>query len=134
MNSRSNRKSSQPDAKPLIFVVDDEPLLLELAASLLEPLAFEVQTFRSAETALAAFSKADPRPVLLITDYAMHHMNGMEFIAECRRIRSAQKIILVSGTVDESIYQNSAAKPDYFLAKPYPAKKFVSLVESALAG
>jgi len=128
--------NSPPPREPgaSIFVVDDEPLLLELVATLLEPFGYEVKTFRDPATALQAFVSAQPRPELIVTDYAMHSMTGMDLIRECRRIRPEQKIILVSGTVDESIYRNAAAKPDRFLGKPYHAKRFVSTVQSVLAG
>ena len=58
--------------KPLLFVVDDEPLLLELAAALLEPAGYEVKTFRDPDAALQAFASAKPRPALIITDYAVN--------------------------------------------------------------
>ena len=109
-------------------------MLLEMAAMILEPLRFRVRTFRDAQTALAEFSAANPRPALIVTDYAMHSMTGMDLIRECRRIHPKQKIILLSGTVDESIYTNAEAKPDRFLAKPYQVSDFVTLVQSLAKG
>jgi len=117
-----------------IFVVDDEPMLLEMAVMILEPLHFRVRTFRDPQTALAEFSAANPRPALIVTDYAMHSMSGMDLIRECRRIHPKQKIILLSGTVDESIYTKAEVKPDRFLAKPYQVSDFVTLVQSLATG
>jgi CheY-like chemotaxis protein len=122
-----------PSAKPLIFVVDDEPLLLELAAALLEPAGFVVKTFRDPDAALQAFTAAKPRPDVVITDYAMHQMTGLDLIRGCRQINPKQKIILVSGTVDEDVYVYSRVKPDRFLAKPYQAKQLIGLVQALLA-
>jgi len=132
MNSSSNGSKSRNGGKPLIFVVDDEPLLLELASTLLGPLGYRIETFRDAESAVEAFASANPRPDLIVTDYSLHEMNGLQFIRECRRIDADQKILLVSGTVDETIFRNAAAKPDCFLAKPYPAKKFIGTVQALL--
>ena len=67
------------------------------------------------------------------TDFAMHAMNGMDLIRECRRISPEQKILLVSGTVDEAVYRDSPFKPDDFLAKPYPARQLADSVQSLLA-
>jgi CheY-like chemotaxis protein len=120
-------------SKPLIFVVDDEPLLIELASALLEPAGFEVKTFQNAELALEAYLAAKPPPALLITDYSMHRMTGLDLMRECRQINPRQKIILVSGTVDENIYSNSRIKPDRFLAKPYQSKQLIHLVQTLLA-
>ena len=116
-----------------IFVVDDEPMLLEMAVMILEPLNFRVRTFRDPQTALSEFSAANPRPALIVTDYAMHSMTGMDLIRECRRIHPKQKTILLSGTVDESIYTKAEVKPDRFLAKPYQVSDFVTLVQSLAA-
>ena len=119
--------------RPLVFVVDDEAMLLELAAVILEPLGYEVSTFRDPQSALEAFARAQPRPDLLITDYAMHSMNGMELIRECRRLQPNQKILLLSGTVGTDVYEQSPWKPDQFLAKPYFARQLIDLVRGMLA-
>lgn len=118
------------DLRPVVFVVDDEPMLLELNAIIIEPLGFRVRTFRDPDTAVRAFSLANPRPVLIVTDYAMHTMNGMDLISACRRVHPQQRILLVSGTVDESIYRNAVEKPDDFLAKPYQSRQLADLVRS----
>ena len=115
-------------ARPLLFVVDDEPMLLDLATIVLGAAGFQVRTYRDAEGALAALQTRAGRPAVIITDYAMHAMNGMDFIRECRRLDPRQKIILVSGTVDETIYRNSPVKPDRFLAKPYDAEQLTEMV------
>lgn len=115
-----------------VFVVDDEPMLLDVARMILEPLGYKVQTFRDADLALAAFQAARPRPHLIMTDFSMHTMSGMDFIRECRRIEPRQKIILVSGTVDETIYARSTVKPDRFLAKPYLPNQLADMVHELL--
>lgn len=129
----TNHDTPGDAGKPLVFAVDDEPMLLELVVMVIEPLGCRVRTFRDPATAVRAFSLADPRPALIITDFAMHNMNGMDLIRQCRQINPQQKILLVSGTVDETIYRNSPVKPDEFLAKPYPAKQLAELVKSLLA-
>jgi CheY-like chemotaxis protein len=116
-----------------VFAVDDEPMLLELISLVLEPLGYRVRVFRDPATALRAFALTKPPPALVVTDYAMHTMTGMDLIRECRRINPNQKIILVSGTVDEAIYRNSETKPDEFLAKPYQAKELSDLVRDVIA-
>ena len=127
MNQPNNARHSEP---PLIFVVDDEPMLLEFASVVLEPLGYAVKTFRDPDTAVSAFTASSRPPALLITDYAMHTMSGLDLIAACRRLQPLQKILLVSGTVDETIYHTAADKPDSFLAKPYQAKQLIAAVKS----
>ncbi len=129
----TNPKPSGEDSRPLVFAVDDEPMLLELVVLVLEPCGFRVRTFRDPDTAVRAFDLSNPRPALIVTDYAMHTMNGMDLIQACRRIQPQQKIILVSGTVDETIYHGAEQRPDRFLAKPYQARQLADLVRAVLA-
>jgi CheY-like chemotaxis protein len=119
--------------KPLVYVVDDEAMLLELAAVILQPLGCHLIAFADPEEALTAFAGASPRPALLITDFAMHHMNGLELIRECRRLEPNQKILLVSGTVGMEVFNGVPSKPDRFLAKPYRAPQLVELVQALLS-
>src|SRR6266446_5908261 len=116
----------------LIYVVDDEPMLLELATVVLEPLGYRIKTFRDPASAMRAFTCAEPPPALVITDYAMHSMNGLELIAACRQRQPGQKILLLSGTVDEQIYRDFSEKPNRFLPKPYQARQLITAVESLL--
>lgn len=122
---QSNQNGTTPST---IFVVDDEPMLLDLAMTVLEPLGFKVQTFRDPRKALAEYPTA--KPAVVVTDYAMGEMNGLDLVRECRRINPRQRTILLSGTVDENVFANAPIKPDRFLAKPYQIRDFV---ESILA-
>jgi CheY-like chemotaxis protein len=130
-DTKLNPKPAQ-NSGALIYVVDDEPMLLELAQVILEPEGYQVKTFRDPELALQTFKTAKSRPALLITDYAMHHLNGMELIEQFRKLEPGQKVLLVSGTVGEDIFQSSPCKPDKFLAKPYQAVNLANLVKALL--
>jgi CheY-like chemotaxis protein len=131
-NSTATQNGKAPEARPLIFVVDDEPMLLELSSLILAPAGFRVETYRDPLAAVRAFSLANPLPDLIITDFAMHQMNGLDLIRDCRRIHPEQKILMVSGTVDAGIYQNAPDQPDAFLAKPYSATELVAMVKKLL--
>ena len=116
----------------LIYIVDDEPLLLELASAILEPLGYAIETYRDPETALQAFRLADPPPALIITDYMMHSMTGLEFAEACRQTRPQQKFLLVTGTVGPEVLRGSAVSSGRFLAKPYQANQLIDKVKAAL--
>jgi CheY-like chemotaxis protein len=133
MSQTKSNNGKDQDSRHVVFAVDDEPMLLELVSLVLEPLGYHVRTFRDPATAVRAFTLANPPPAVVITDYAMHTMTGMDLIRECRRLNPLQKIILVSGTVDESIYRSAEVRPDRFLAKPYQAKELADLVREMIA-
>ena len=130
----NNPAQPDDDARPLVFAVDDEPMLLELVVLVLAPLGFRVRVFRDPATAVRAFGLAHPRPTVIVTDYAMHTMNGMDLIRDIRRIQTQQKTLLASRTVDETIFYDQPEKPDAFLAKPYLAKQLADLVKALAAG
>jgi CheY-like chemotaxis protein len=132
-SSSGNTKTIRKNA-PLIYVVDDEPMLLELASVILEPNGYNIKTFRDPEVALQTFSSAKPRPDLIVTDYAMHTMNGMQLIERFRKLAPDVKILLVSGTVGEEIFLSAPTRPDQFLAKPYQAHALTEAVKSLLGG
>ena len=118
-------------AKTSVFVVDDEPMLLDLAETILTAAGCTVQTFRDPELALKEFSTTHPDVV--ITDYAMGRMTGMDLIRECRRLNPGQKIVLVSGTVDEHVFSEAPVKPDRFLTKPYQIHELTDSVRQLTA-
>ena len=124
-----NQSKSNDSARPpiTIFVVDDEQMLLDLAVALLQPLGYNVLTFSDPRLALKEYPAA--KPAVVVTDYAMGEMNGLDLMRECRRVNPCQKIILVSGTVDENIFAGLQPKPDRFLVKPYPVQEFIETIQ-----
>ncbi len=130
--SEANEQKAKPGENrgKLIYVVDDEPMLLELATVILEPQGYQVRSFRDPELVVEVFTKASPRPAVVITDYAMHSMNGMQLTEQLRRLEPRQRILLVSGTVGEDVFRESPSKPDMFLAKPYQAIQLTAVVKS----
>ncbi len=118
-------------APATVFVVDDEPMLLELAEVILKPLGCNVRTFRDPEVALKEVAIAPPE--VIVTDYAMGRMSGMDLIRECRRLNPKQKLILVSGTVDGQVFADAPVKPNLFLSKPYQIQELTESVRDLLA-
>lgn len=134
VSDSSNQQSSPERSKESIFiyVVDDEPTLLELAEYILEMEGYKFEKFEEPRKALAAFQSADPKPDLIITDYVMLGMDGLQLVGECQRIKPDLKSILVSGTVQEEVVHRSPTRVDSFLRKPYLAQEFLTTVGSVL--
>jgi DNA-binding NtrC family response regulator len=131
--SMSRPERNDVGSPPNIYVVDDEQMLLDLAEMILEPAGFQVCLFRDPQQALAEYKVTKSPPDVLVTDYAMAQMNGMDLIRECKRLHPEQKTILLSGTVDESIFAQSEVRPDQFLAKPYQINKLVEVIHTLIA-
>lgn len=132
--AREGTAAARPESGVSIYVVDDEPMVGELAATVLEMDGFQTRLFRDPAEALKALITANPRPVLLLTDFNMNGLNGMELIERCKRTQPTLKTILCSGTVGMDIIQRYPVKPDHFIRKPFqPINILVDTVRLVLA-
>jgi DNA-binding NtrC family response regulator len=118
--------------KPLVFLVDDEPTLLDLLEVSLLADGYTLKKFLDPEQALKAFVSAKPPPDLLVTDYALGKMNGLYLIEKCKEANPHLKIVMVSGTASAEIALHSPVKVDRFLGKPYQPTTLSELVRSVL--
>jgi DNA-binding NtrC family response regulator len=131
--SKESSEVSDPEGmQPSIYVVDDEPMVGEVIDIILRLESFETRLFQDPVKALVAFTAAHHRPSLLISDFAMRPINGMELITECLRLQPGLRTILISSNVGEDIIENYEAKPDAFISKPFQPKPFVHLIRTIL--
>jgi DNA-binding NtrC family response regulator len=120
--------------KPLIYIVDDEELLGEMAEALLKTEGWDSTVFSNPEKALESFRSAEVRPKLLVTDCVMREMNGIELIKFCREVHPGLKAILLSGTVAEDYIRAQNTQPDRFIPKPYRAETLLKAVRDLMEG
>jgi len=81
---------------------------------------------------LKTFLRTKPKPDLLLSDYAMGKMNGLELIEKCKEIKPELKSVLISGTAGAEILLTAPVKVDRFLGKPYQPAVLVELVRTVL--
>ncbi len=102
-----------------IMLVDDEPQVRKMGKRLLEQLGYRVSMFESGEAALQTLRQSYCCCDLIITDYSMPQMTGVELAAAIAAERIKVPIILMSGYGDEvtrdEINANGIAA---FLQKP----------------
>jgi PAS domain S-box-containing protein len=79
-----------------ILVVDDDALISMSTVDMLEDLGHEVLEAHSGKRALEIL-REDDRVDLMITDYAMPTMNGMELATTARELRPDLPILLATG-------------------------------------
>ena len=118
-----------------ILVVDDEKMLLILAAELLRDAGYEVVTAQSGFECLDLF-RASPRTFdLVLLDLSMPLMNGEETFHRLRALRPDVRVMLCTGYVhQERLNHMLEAGLCGFLQKPIGAKEYVASVRAALAG
>lgn len=119
--------------KPLVYLIDDEPTLLDLLEISLEGLGYTLKKFIDPEDALRAFRKERFKPDLLVTDYALGKMNGIELIERCKADQPELRIVMVSGSAGAEIAFSAPVKIDRFLGKPYQPATLAEMVQEVLA-
>jgi PAS domain S-box-containing protein len=83
-----------------ILYLDDEEALARLAGRMLERLGYRITTFTRWAEALRAF-QADPTAFdLVLTDFSMPGVTGIEFARKVLAVRPGMPIILTTGYID----------------------------------
>lgn len=114
--------------KILIYVVDDEEPLLELVELSLQDEDYALKKFLSPVEALAAFNQEPRKPCLLVTDFAMGGMNGLQLSQKCKSVHPSLKVLMVSGNAGAEIVLCEPVQVDEFISKPYQPKHLASRV------
>src|SRR6202049_1502708 len=110
--------SPAPELK--VLVVDDSPIYRKLVEQSLSQEHCKVLIAKNGRQALDLF--AEHRPALVITDWTMPDISGLEL---CRRIRAEVQtfyayVILLTGNTDkEEVIEGLAAGADDYLTKPF---------------
>ncbi|MEN6626559.1 MAG: sigma-54 dependent transcriptional regulator [Candidatus Sumerlaeia bacterium] len=102
-----------------ILVVDDEPAMRMALREALGRAGWQVETADSGEAALEII-RASESIRLLITDYRMGGMTGLELITQARRLRPALASIMMTayGTIEDAVRAMKEGAGDYLL-KPF---------------
>ena len=83
---------------PKILLVDDNRDGLLVRCSLLEEVGYSVLSAHNGEEGLKLFSSTEVDVV--VTDYRMPRMNGVELIQKIRKVNPNIRVILLSGFVE----------------------------------
>jgi len=116
-----------------IFVVDDEEAVVEVMEALLELHGVTASFFTDPVIALEAFIAAEPKPRLLISDYQMPKMNGMELLQMCKAEHPGLRSISCSGTLNVDEMRKYSIQPDRRMAKPFRSQQLFALLDELLA-
>jgi len=110
-------KTVPPAAKQTFYIllVDDNTHGLIARKAVLEELGYQVSTAISGEEALETY--ATRKFDVVVTDYKMPKMNGVELIQEIRRCNSQARIILLSGFVEPLGLDEKSTGADVVISK-----------------
>ena len=116
-----------------ILIVDDEANQRLMVEQALRSLAFDwtISTAASGQEALEALSLHHPD--LIITDYHMPVMNGLDLIAQVRERNILSRIILITAYSSPELYEAAQRlQVDHYVTKPVPLTLLRRLATGAL--
>jgi len=112
-----------------IIVADDEAHILHVVSMKLRNAGYEVQTAEDGEEALE-LCQADP-PAMLITDYQMPYMTGVELckaLRQCEATKGVPAMMLTARGFDIEPPEMIEAGIAAVLAKPFSPREVLSRV------
>ncbi|KQY80673.1 two-component system response regulator [Paenibacillus sp. Root52] len=114
-----------------VFIVDDEPFIIEGLYDIVDWSSFGLEIVNHAGNGQAALETLSSQSVdILITDISMPMMNGLDLIREARRLQPEVKVIILSGFNEfEYLKEGMKLGIENYLLKPINVEE----LESTLA-
>jgi two-component system response regulator (stage 0 sporulation protein F) len=118
---------------PIILLVDDDPEALILLYRLLHSFARRYQIV-AVESGVAALALAARRPVaLVITDYHMPGMNGVQLTGAIKAASPTTRVAIITAyDVRDVARRAKAVAADYVLPKPYILAQLKQMIEESV--
>ncbi len=116
-----------------ILLVDDEPGILAILKKSLEKLdqPYEVATALNGKEALTLLE--DRAFDLVVTDYKMAGMNGMELLERIRNVQPETRVVMVTAYGNDDLESQARRMQAYeYLTKPLEIDSFRQVVQQAL--
>lgn len=131
--SSSTHSAPWSDRPPAIVLVEDEPDLLIIMHRLFRDLTegYDLVPVISAEDALVHISLREVP--LVMTDYKLDGMNGLQLTAAIKETSPDTKVILTTAYATPELEAKARKqRVDYYLPKPYPLDKLEQIVRHIL--
>jgi PAS domain S-box-containing protein len=123
-----------PNTRPLkILLVDDHPEVRTTTAALLQELGHTVVEASNGGEALTALSDGARECDLVISDYAMPHLSGTEFVRRARRICPEVPALIITGYAESDAVRDRPEDVDILL-KPFTPRALESAIARICGG
>ncbi|HXG38468.1 MAG TPA: response regulator [Bacteroidota bacterium] len=114
------QRSDETVAKRTILVVEDDEMLLDLLASVLEEHGYTVLLARDGLESVELFKQHHGEIALVLTDMGLPHLGGWEAFLEMKKIDPNVKTMMASGYFNPSLKAEMLrAGAQDFVQKPY---------------
>jgi len=121
------------DSKTRILVVDDEQDIVEVLSYLFKRAGYAPVQASNGRSAIEAVLGGNIS--LVILDYMLPDMNGLEVLRELKRIQPDIKIIIITGRATDRVLSDVVeAGANGYIIKPFINDRLLELVRKTLAG
>ena len=124
---------SSVESRPHVLIVDDEVPVLRVVQAVLVRLGYEVTAIEDPVRARELLRTKEGEFDLLITDYSMPGMSGLELVRAARELKPDLPIIVATGYLEGGLEADLASEGiPHILQKPYGSRDLAHLVASVL--
>jgi two-component system chemotaxis response regulator CheY len=119
-----------------VLLVDDSPTMLSSISSILKKAGLTCETAGTAEIAISKVN-GGLAPCLVITDYHMPGMHGVEMIQKMRRLAPTRFVPMLVLTTDSEQDKRAAAKAagaTGWLVKPVDPSALLQVIKQLVPG
>ncbi len=117
-----------------VLYVDDDPVMVVMVEALLRRAGYRVTSLVDPGEALARASAAHDAIDVLVTDFNMPGLSGLDLAQQLRRIRPALPIVITSGNIPDKLRLDaSRAGVRHLLQKEYTLERLGELVHRVLS-
>ena len=116
-----------------VLVVDDEDMVLDLCAAMVEQLGFRALRASDGQEALEVFRRHVQEVSLIILDLTMPRMDGVEAFHELKRIRGDVRVIVSSGFSEQEVSSRfEGDEPSGYIKKPFELNRLQEKIGAVL--
>jgi DNA-binding NtrC family response regulator len=121
-------------SRPIVLVVDDDPLVTGMLSMILD-LSLDVEVIITNSSLQAREILQQGRISLLLTDYLMPDLNGLNLIRALRDHGSTIPVVVLTGYCDEPelAANTNILKPFEVIVKPWNNEQLVQRINALLA-
>jgi two-component system cell cycle response regulator CpdR len=115
-----------------VLIVDDEPYLLDLAASFFKCEGVEACCAADGEEAIRKLR--EKTFIIMVTDFNMPGMDGIELAGKAREIAPHMPIIMITANISQEIHRQAkeAGIAEVF-CKPFDLDEILAMVKKKMA-
>jgi two-component system cell cycle sensor histidine kinase/response regulator CckA len=118
---RFDEVKAVPQGSETVLLVEDEPLVRELASTILHAQGYTVLAASNGEEALHVVQMSAGSAIdILVTDVVMPGMRGKALVEQVTNMYPNIKVLFISGYATDAITQHGRLEPGmHFLSKPF---------------